>query len=52
VRKGGDFGRPIVANMPDTPAGKAFHALSQKVAARASVVMLQAADVIPLSVIG
>lgn len=52
VRKGGDYGRPIVANMPDTPAGSAFYTLSQKVAARVSVVMLQTADVIPLSVIG
>ncbi|MBW4435711.1 MAG: Mrp/NBP35 family ATP-binding protein [Pleurocapsa minor GSE-CHR-MK-17-07R] len=51
VRKGGDFGRPVVITRPDSPAGKAFHALSQQVAARVSVVMLQGMDVIPLTVI-
>jgi ATP-binding protein involved in chromosome partitioning len=52
VRKGGDFGRPIVLYMPESPAGQAFQALAQTVAARISVVMLQAADVIPLNIIG
>jgi ATP-binding protein involved in chromosome partitioning len=52
VRKGGDFGRPIVVHAPETPAGRAFTTLAQTTAARISVVMLQAADVIPLSVIG
>lgn len=52
VRKGGDYGRPISVIDPDSDAGRAFHALSQTVAARASVMMLQNADVIPLNVIG
>lgn len=52
VRKGGDYGRPIVVTDPDNPAGKAFQALAQNTAARISVVMLQAADVIPLNIIG
>ena len=52
VRKGGDYGRPIVAVDPDSDAGKAFHAVAQAVAARASVLILQSADVIPLTVIG
>jgi ATP-binding protein involved in chromosome partitioning len=52
VRKGGDYGRPIVVNQPDTPAGQAFYHLAQAVAARASVLMLQNADVIPLNIIG
>jgi ATP-binding protein involved in chromosome partitioning len=52
VRKGGDFGRPVIVHDPDSQAGRAFAELSQAVAARISVVMLQAADVIPLSVIG
>jgi ATP-binding protein involved in chromosome partitioning len=52
VRKGGDYGRPIVVTQPENPAGQAFHDLSQAVAARASVVMLQTSDVIPLNVIG
>lgn len=52
VRKGGDFGRPIVVTEPDNPAGEAFRTLAQQVAARVSVVMLQGADVIPLNIIG
>ncbi len=52
VRIGGDFGRPVVIYRPESPAGQAFNALAQQVAARVSVVMLQTADVIPLNVIG
>jgi ATP-binding protein involved in chromosome partitioning len=52
VRVGGDYGRPVVIHEPESPAGVAFHKLAQTVAARASVVMLQTADVIPLTVIG
>ncbi|MBE0703146.1 MAG: Mrp/NBP35 family ATP-binding protein [Afipia sp.] len=52
VRKGGDYGRPIIAYEPESAAGQAFLALSRQIAARVSVVMLQSADVIPLDVIG
>ena len=52
VRKGGDYGRPIVVTEPDNPAGQAFAKLAQTVAARVSVVMLQTSDVIPLTIIG
>jgi ATP-binding protein involved in chromosome partitioning len=52
VRIGGDFGRPVAIHMPESAAGQAFQALARAVAARASVVMLQTADVIPLTVIG
>jgi len=52
VRKGGDYGRPVVSHLPDSVSGKAFYKLAQTVAARISVVMLQTADVIPLTVIG
>ncbi|MDZ4765479.1 MAG: Mrp/NBP35 family ATP-binding protein [Chloroflexota bacterium] len=52
VRKGGDLGRPTVIHAPETPAGRAFTQMAQNAAARISVVMLQAADVIPLTVIG
>ncbi|GAB4310530.1 MAG: Mrp/NBP35 family ATP-binding protein [Phototrophicales bacterium] len=52
VREGGDYGRPVVAVSPDSEAGKAFTELSQQVAARASVLMLQNPDVIPLNIIG
>lgn len=52
VRKGGDYGRPIVVTEPNNPAGQAFQKLAQTIAARISVVMLQTADVIPLNIIG
>jgi ATP-binding protein involved in chromosome partitioning len=52
VRLGGDYGRPVVVTMPESPAGQAFQAIAKTVAARVSVVMLQTADVIPLTVIG
>ena len=52
VRKGGDYGRPVSVSMPESAVGQAFRAMAQAVAARASVVMLQTADVIPLNVIG
>jgi ATP-binding protein involved in chromosome partitioning len=52
VRKGGDYGRPIVVTAPETLAGQAFQQVAQLVAARISVVMLQNADVIPLNVVG
>ncbi len=52
VRKGGDYGRPVVVTQPDTAAGQALQKMAQTIAARVSVVMLQTADVIPLNVIG
>lgn len=52
VRKGGDYGRPIVVTQPENPAAVAFQKMAQTVAARTSVVMLQTSDVIPLTVIG
>jgi ATP-binding protein involved in chromosome partitioning len=52
VRKGGDYGRPIVIHAPGSPAGRAFQTLAQTAAARISVVLLQSADVIPLNIIG
>lgn len=52
VRKGGDYGRPVAVVMPESPAGQAFQTMARTVAARVSVVMLQTADVIPLTIIG
>lgn len=52
VRKGGDYGRPVAVTQPDSPAGRAFHSIAQATAARVSVLVLKAADVIPLNVIG
>ncbi len=51
VRKGGDYGRPVSVISPESPAGQAFQKMAKTIAARASVVMLQSADVIPLTVI-
>ena len=52
VREGGDYGRPLVVTAPESVAGAALVAVAQAVAARASVMMLQANDVIPLEVVG
>lgn len=51
VREGGDYGRPAVMFEPESPAGQALKSLAQTIAARASVLMLQGSDVIPISVI-
>ncbi len=52
VRKGGDHGRPVSIYAPESAAGQAFKHMAQTIAARASVVMLQNSDVIPLNIIG
>lgn len=52
VRKGGDYGRPIVVTLPESAAGQAFIDLAQAVAARVSVLMFQSQDFIPLNIIG
>lgn len=51
VREGGDYGRPIVAHNPDSPAGEAFSQIAKNAAARISVLMMQHANVIPINVI-
>ncbi|MCY3796874.1 MAG: Mrp/NBP35 family ATP-binding protein [Chloroflexi bacterium] len=52
VREGGDYGRPISIDRADSEAGRAFRKLSEDVAARISVAMLQGADVIPINIVG
>ncbi len=52
VREGGDYGRPVAIQHPDSEAGAAFRKLSQEAAARISLAMLQAADVVPINIIG
>lgn len=52
VRKGGDYGRPIVASEPTSEAAIAFRRIARDVAARISVIQFTTADVIPLTVIG
>ena len=51
VRVGGDTGHPAVADDPDSPAGQAFHALAQTIAARVSVTLMGQSNVIPLDII-
>ncbi len=51
VREGGDYGRPVSIDNPDSAAGDAFRKLAQDAAARISVAMLQGADVIPINII-
>ncbi len=53
IRIGGDEGKPIVAATPTAPASEAFFALSQKVAAKVSVLTLQnQGNFIPIEMIG
>lgn len=52
VREGGDYGRPVVAVAPESEVAQALVRTAHQIAARASVAMLQSADVIPLNVIG
>ncbi|VAW43570.1 Cytosolic Fe-S cluster assembling factor NBP35 / Chromosome (plasmid) partitioning protein ParA [hydrothermal vent metagenome] len=53
VRIGGDSGQPIVVSHPESSAAKAFVEISQKVAARVSVITLQkSTNFIPIELIG
>ena len=52
VRQGGDYGRPVAIHNLDTDSGKAFRRLSKVIAARISVAMLQADDVVPINIVG
>jgi ATP-binding protein involved in chromosome partitioning len=40
VRIGGDSGKPVIVDAPDSPAGQAFREIAPKVAARVSVLTL------------
>lgn len=51
VREGGDLGHPIVADDPDSEAGRAFHTVAQAIAARISVMLLNEKPAIPLNII-
>jgi ATP-binding protein involved in chromosome partitioning len=52
VRVGGDIGRPVTITDPETPAAVALRQMSEAVAARVSVVMLQNDGIIPINIIG
>ncbi len=51
VRVGGDLGRPVAIHNIDTESGRAFRQLSERIAARISLAMLQGADVVPINII-
>jgi ATP-binding protein involved in chromosome partitioning len=52
VRVGGDNGRPVVVERPDSPAAQALDEIAQRIAARISVLSFSQQDAIPLQVIG
>jgi ATP-binding protein involved in chromosome partitioning len=52
VREGGDYGRPVVAQDSDSPAGQAFAQIAKNAAARLSVLMMSSSNVIPINIIG
>jgi ATP-binding protein involved in chromosome partitioning len=52
VREGGDYGRPVVIYQPGTAAADALVGVAQSVAARASVEILKADNVVPINIIG
>ncbi len=52
VRVGGDTGRPVVVDRPESPASVALKAIAEKVAARISVVSYSKQESIPLQVTG
>jgi ATP-binding protein involved in chromosome partitioning len=52
VRVGGDIGRPVVVERPESPAARALAEIARQVAARISVLSFSQQDAIPLQVIG
>ena len=52
VREAGDYGRPLAIHSAESAAGSAFRRLTEAIAARISVAMLQGADVIPINIVG
>ena len=52
VRKGGDYGRPVVVSVPASDTAQTFRRIARDVAARISVMQFQGADAVPLTVIG
>ncbi len=52
VRVGGDSGRPVVVDQPDSPAARALSEVAGQVAARISVLSFSEQETIPLRVIG
>lgn len=51
VRQGGDSGRPIIVENPDSPAADALRIIAGKIAARISVVAVEKKNVVPITII-
>ncbi|MBN1964520.1 MAG: Mrp/NBP35 family ATP-binding protein [Anaerolineae bacterium] len=51
VRLGGDNGKPVVMEKPDSPAAVAFQEVAKTVAGQVSIAILEQRDVIPLNIV-
>jgi ATP-binding protein involved in chromosome partitioning len=51
VRIGGDTGKPIVTEYPNSAAAKAIQEIAQKIAAKASVAAMTANNVLPINIV-
>jgi len=51
VRIGGDTGKPIVTEYPNSAAAKAIQEIAQKIAAKASVAAITANNVLPINIV-
>ncbi len=51
VRIGGDTGKPIVTEYPNSVAAKAIQEIAQKIAAKASVAAITANNVLPINIV-
>jgi ATP-binding protein involved in chromosome partitioning len=51
VREGGDNGRPVVIEDPDSPAATALRGIAEVIAAKISVAALENSTVIPITII-
>jgi ATP-binding protein involved in chromosome partitioning len=51
VREGGDSGKPIVINDPESPAAKALRSIAESIAAKISVAAIENNTAIPITII-
>ena len=52
VRSGGDTGKPVVIEAPESPAAQALHAIAQDVAAKVSLAALSSGSFVPINLVG
>jgi ATP-binding protein involved in chromosome partitioning len=50
VRIGGDNGRPVIKQAPDSPAAKALRQITQQIAARVSIAALEKQTAVPINI--